>query len=354
MAGHSSPGPAALADVGIVGTGSSLPARRVPSSEVAELIGVEHGWITERTGVLERRFADREETSLDFATAAAGTALAAAGVPASDLGAVVLATSTADRPVPGVGAQVQSAIGARGAVAFDVNAACAGFLVSCEIGRGLLAADPDRRHVLVVASDTYSRYLDPADHRTYPLFGDGAGAAVLGRVPKGEGIFSVRLHTDGRLAHYVTGGPRIPAGPAAPAPGDHHLRMAGRDIAGLIRQKFPELVQDAVKERGITVGEIDHLISHQANPRLVREVARAAGFEPEQLVITGDHLGNTAAASIPIGLDVAVRDGRIQPGDTILMITFGAGMTWGRILMQWPSTAPSHPAGSRDRPADGR
>ncbi|MER5436370.1 ketoacyl-ACP synthase III [Streptomyces sp. NPDC002588] len=340
MAGYSSPGPAGRAEVGILGTGSSLPERRVPSSEVAGLIGVEHSWITERIGVLERRFATQDETSLDFAIDAATAALEAAGVSPSELGAVVLATSTADRPVPGVGVRLQGAIGAHGAAAFDVNASCAGFLVACEIGRGLLAANPHRKYVLVAASDTYSRYMNPADRRTYPLFGDGAGAVVLGRVPEGEGIFSAELGTDGRLAHYVSGGPRIPVPPVMPAPDDHYLRMAGRDIAALVREKFPDLVADAVKERGITLGEIDHVISHQANPRLVEEVARAAGFEPEQLVITGDHLGNTAAASIPIGLDVAVRDGRIRPGDTILMITFGAGMSWGRMLLQWPSGAP--------------
>ncbi|MFJ4693894.1 3-oxoacyl-ACP synthase III family protein [Streptomyces sp. NPDC088766] len=345
MTGFISLGSAGGADVGILGTGSSLPAQRVSSSDVAETVGMERSWVADRIGVLERRFATRDETSLDFAVNAAGAAIEAAGVSPSELGAVVLATSTADRPVPGVGVQLQGAIGAHDAVAFDVNAACAGFLVACEIGRGLLAANPRQEYVLVVASDTYSRYMNPADRRTYPLFGDGAGAVVLGRVPQGEGIFSAELSTDGRLAHYVTGGPRIPRPPVVAASDDHYLRMAGRDVANLVREKFPHLVNDAVKERGITVGEIDHVISHQANPRLVEEVARAAGFELEQLVVTGHYLGNTGAASIPIGLDVAVRDGRIRRGDTILMIAFGAGMSWGRMLLQWPSTAPSHPGG---------
>ncbi|MFF7964979.1 3-oxoacyl-ACP synthase III family protein [Streptomyces sp. NPDC007903] len=344
MAVFVSPGSAGRTDVGVLGTGSSLPERRVSSDEVADVVGVERGWITERIGVLERRFSTQDETSLDLAIGAARAAIDAAGMSPMELGAVVLATSTADRPVPGVGVQLQGAVGAHNAVAFDVNAACAGFLAACDIGRGLLATKPHTSHVLVVASDTYSRYMNPADHRTYPLFGDGAGAVVLGRVPEGEGIFSVELGTDGRLAHYVTGGPRIPRS-AVPAPsGDHYLKMAGREIAGLVREKFPELVNDAVKERGITLGEIDHVISHQANPRLVAEVARTAGFEPKQLVITGDYLGNTGAASIPIGLDVAVRDGRIRHGDTVLMITFGAGMSWGRMLMQWPSAAFSRPS----------
>ncbi len=340
MAGLSSPGSARCTDVGILGTGSSLPERRVSSGEVADVVGVERSWIAERIGVLERRFSTQDETSLDFAINAAKAALEAAGVSPRKLGAVVLATSTADRPVPGVGVQLQGAIGAHNAVAFDVNAACAGFLAACEIGRGMLATNPRKDHVLVVASDTYSRYMNPADHRTYPLFGDGAGAVVLGRVKEGEGIFSAELSTDGRLAHFVTGGPRIPRPPLVASSDDHYLKMAGREIASLVREKFPDLVTDAAKDRGITLGEIDYVISHQANPRLVAEVALAAGFEPEQLVITGDYLGNTGAASIPIGLDVAVRDGRIRHGDTILMITFGAGMSWGRMLMQWPSTAP--------------
>ncbi|KOG33808.1 hypothetical protein ADK34_07820 [Streptomyces viridochromogenes] len=344
MAVFVSTGSGGRTDVGILGTGSSLPERRVSSGEVADVVGVERSWITERIGVLERRFSTQDETSLDFAIGAARAAIDAAEVSPAELGAVVLATSTADRPVPGVGVQLQAAIGAHNAVAFDVNAACAGFLVACDIGRGLLAANPRKDHVLVVASDTYSRYMNPADHRTYPLFGDGAGAVVLGRVPEGEGIFSVELGTDGRLAHYVTGGPRIPRSTLLAPSDDHYLKMSGREIAGLVREKFPELVNDAAKERGITLGEIGHVISHQANPRLVAEVARTAGLEPEQLVITGDYLGNTGAASIPIGLDVAVRDGRIRRADTVLMITFGAGMSWGRMLMQWPSAASSCPS----------
>ncbi|RCV49941.1 3-oxoacyl-ACP synthase III family protein, partial [Marinitenerispora sediminis] len=226
-------------------------------------------------------------------------------------------------------------VGARNAAAFDVNAACAGFLVGLELGRSLLASDPRRRYVLVAGSDTYSRYLNPADRRTYPLFGDGAGAVVLGRVPAGQGISGVEIRTDGSMRDYAVGGPRITVTAEEMAAGEHYLTMAGRDIAHLVRTEFPNLVRAAVREHGITVADIDHLVCHQANPRLIRECAEQAGFTSDQVVLTGDRFGNTAAASLPVGLDTAARDGRIRPGDTVLLITFGAGMTWGRALIRW-------------------
>ncbi|GAA1573515.1 ketoacyl-ACP synthase III [Actinomadura kijaniata] len=326
-------------DVGVIGTGSCLPERRVDSREVAATLGVEHRWIVERVGVLERRFAGTGETGTGLAARAAARALDRAGVAPEDVDAIVLATSTPETPIPGVAARVQEAVGARNAFAFDVNAACAGWLVGIETARGFLRADERRRYVLVVGADTYSRILNPGDRRTYPLFGDGAGAVVVARVPAGEGIGRIEIRTDGRLGHYAVGGHGNLLTPDGLAGGAHHLTMLGRDIAALVRTEFPALVEDAVKEEGLTVADVDHLVCHQANPRLVREVAENAGFRPGQVVLTGDVIGNTAAASLPIGLDTAVRDGRIRAGDTVLMITFGAGMTWGRALMRWPSAA---------------
>ncbi|WP_371614251.1 3-oxoacyl-ACP synthase III family protein [Streptomyces sp. NBC_00454] len=323
------------AGVGILGTGSCLPATRVSNEEVERSVRQEEGWVRQRIGVLERRFVSDDETGFDLAVGAARQALEASGVDPLQIGAVVLATSTADLPIPGIGSRVQGAVGASNAMAFDVNAACAGFLVGCEVGRGFLTADPGMETVLIVASDTYSRVLDPADRRTYPLFGDGAGAVVLGRVPASEGMLGSQVYTDGTLAHFVTGGPGLPVPAAGSANTDHYLKMSGRDVADLVRLEFPRLVNDALKESGLTLDQIDHLVCHQANPHLITACAERAGFRPEQIVLTGDLLGNTGAASIPIGLDVAARDGRLRPGDNILMITFGAGMTWGRAMMRW-------------------
>ena len=325
--------------VGVLGTGSCLPEQRVGSAEVANLLGVDPRWIAERIGVRERRFAAPGETASRLASGAALKALEAAGVPAGELDAVVAATSTPDRPIPGVAARLQAEIGAHGSLAFDVNASCAGFLFALETGRGLLAADPDRRYVLVVASDTYSRYLNPADRRTYPLFGDGAGAVVLGRVPAGQGILTTELITDGRMSEYATGGPPVATTPEELAGGAHHIAMSGRDVAELVLAEFPRLVTDTVKEQGIEPADLDHVICHQANPRLLESCARTVDLAPRQLVITGDVVANTASASVPIGLDVAARDGRIKPGDAVLLITFGAGMSWGRTFLRWPAAA---------------
>ena len=324
-------------NAGVLGTGSCLPERRVSSKEVADLIGVDVRWIAERIGVRERRFAAAGETATTLAAGAATGALAMAGLAADELDAVVVATSTPDRPIPGVAALLQATIGAQRALAFDVNASCAGFLFALETARGLLAADPHRRYVLVAAADTYSHYLNPADRRTYPLFGDGSGAVVLGRVPAGEGILTTELKTDGRLEKFATGGPRLPLAAEQLAAGGHYIIMSGRDVANLVLSEFPRLINDTVKEQGITLRELDHVICHQANPRLLESCARTVALTPDQLVITGDMVANTASASVPIGLDVAVRDGRIRPGDAILMITFGAGMSWGRTFMRWPS-----------------
>ncbi|MFF5364759.1 3-oxoacyl-ACP synthase III family protein [Streptomyces scabiei] len=330
------PDPARATGIGVLGTGSFVPERRVDSKEVADLLGVESGWITGRIGVLERRFAAEDETSTELAVHASRAALDSAGIDATEIGAVILATSTPESPVPGSASRLQAALGATEAVAFDINAACAGFLVGLDIACGLLGRG-GRRHVLVVGSDTYSRFLNPGDRRTYPLFGDGAGAVVVGQVPAGEGILGLSLRTDGTLWDFAVGG--APTGPTAAEieEGSHYLTMRGRDIADLVRSQLPLLVAEAVKEHGITIADIDHFVCHQANPRLVREAAAAAGLTPEQVVMTGDTFGNTASASLPIGLDAAVRRGRVRAGDTVLMVTFGAGMTWGRALMRIPS-----------------
>ncbi|MFJ6806484.1 3-oxoacyl-ACP synthase III family protein [Streptomyces anulatus] len=329
------PVPNRIPDIGVLGTGSFVPARRVGSQEVADLLGVEYDWITGRIGVLERRFAAQDETSTELAVHAARAALDSAGLDATEIGAVILATSTPESPVPGSASRLQAALGATDSVAFDVNAACAGFLVGLDIACGMLGRG-GRSHALVVGSDTYSRFLNPGDRRTYPLFGDGAGAVVLGPVPAGQGIIGLSLRTDGTLWDFAVGG--APTGPTSAEidQGSHYLTMRGRDVADLVRSQLPLLVAEAVKEHGMTIADIDHLVCHQANPRLVRECAAAAGFTPEQVVMTGDTLGNTAAASLPIGLDTAVLRGRVKPGDTVLMVTFGAGMTWGRALMRIP------------------
>ncbi|HEV2372349.1 MAG TPA: ketoacyl-ACP synthase III [Streptosporangiaceae bacterium] len=327
--------------LGILGTGSGLPRRRVSNREVAETLDVGEGWVAKATGVLERRVADVTETNLQFAVSAARSALKSAQVSPADIGTIIVATSTPDQAIPGIAPKVQGIIGACNSVAFDINAGCAGFLLACELGQTILSSGSQASYALIIGSDVLSRCLDTSDRRTYPLFGDGAGAVVLGSVSPGVGVLNVKVSTDGRLEHYCSGGPKLPVQGQCPDPTGHYVRLRGREISELVRRLFPELVTDSLKEAGLTVEDIDHLICHQANPVLIRECAYAVGFSPEQVMITGDRLGNTGGASIPIGLDLAVRAGRVRRGDTILMIAFGAGVTAGRLLLRWAANAPA-------------
>ncbi|ETA00340.1 hypothetical protein CcI156_21915 [Frankia sp. CcI156] len=320
--------------VGFLGTGSSLPRRRVSNADVADVLNVQENWIEARTGVRERRFV-AGESNTDLAVGAAAMAIEEAGVAAAAIDAVIVATSTPDRFIPPTAPMVQARLGVRGAVSFDVNAACAGFLYSIEIARSLILSRTIRGHALVIDSDAYSRVLDPADRQTYAIFGDGAGAAVLGFSTSGRGILGSRFKTDGDLAEIAVGGPRLPLSHEQIDSGEHYAKMVGHKVASVVRAEFPVMVREVIEEHDLTLDEIDHVVCHQANPRLVQECALSAGFSPKQLVVIGDRLGNTAAASVPIGLNTAVRDGRIHSGDTVLMMSFGAGMTWGWSLVTW-------------------
>ncbi|MGP3966801.1 3-oxoacyl-ACP synthase III family protein [Streptomyces sp. 6N223] len=325
---------------GIISTGVSLPERRVSNAEIAEVLQIEERWVSMRTGIMERRWVEAGEKHLDLAAGAAAAAVESAGADAAEIAAVLVATSTPDRPIPPTAPQVQAMLGASDALAFDVNAACAGFLYAVDVARGLLAADRARRYVVVVGCDTYSHLLNPADRATYTLFGDGAGAVVMGRVPAGHGVLGGALYADGTASEIAVGGPHLPLTTEQVEQGGYHARMVGHEVAALMRQEFPAMVKVALDRHALSIGDIDHVVCHQANPRLVRECARDAGFPPEKVVITGDRYGNTAAASVPIGLDTAVRDGRIQPGHLVLLVSFGAGMTWAWSLVRWaPPTA---------------
>lgn len=326
-------------EVGIIGTGSYLPVRVVGNAEVAASAGVPDGWVEERTGIRERRWAAAGQATSDLAIAAATSALAAAGLVGADIDMIVTATSTPDEPLPGVACRVQAAVGAHDAAAFDVDAVCTGFLYALETGRALLVANPAVRRVLVIGADIYSRIIDPADRRTFPLFGDGAGAVVLGRVPAGAGVAPVVLGSDGRLAHYVrvpAGGSRLPLTPDRLAGGQQYFKMLGRDVRLLVEQMFPKLVGELCARGGVAPAEIDHVVCHQANVKLIRYCAGQVGITDDQLVITGDRFGNTAAASLPIGLDAVARSATARPGDTCLLLSFGGGMSWGGTLLRLP------------------
>jgi 3-oxoacyl-[acyl-carrier-protein] synthase-3 len=320
--------------LGILGTGSYLPDRVVGNAEVADAVGVDPGWIEQRTGVVERRRAAPDQAASDLAVPAAAAALAAAGVAAGDLRYVVVATSTPDRPQPATACLVQDALGAGRAAAFDLNAVCSGFLFALGAVQRMLLAEGGG-YGLVIGSDVYSRILDHTDRRTAVLFGDGAGAVVVGPVPPGHGLLGLELRSDGRhhgLIGVPAGGSRLPASAETVADGAHFFRMDGRAVRRYVAEHVPPMIGSLLRAHG--AGGVDHFVPHQANGVMLIELAGRLGLT-EQTRLTVRQYGNTGAASLPVTLDDAVRRGVVRGGDVVLLAAFGGGMAMGGALERW-------------------
>ncbi|WP_242910479.1 3-oxoacyl-ACP synthase III family protein [Actinomadura terrae] len=324
----------------IRGTGSYLPSRRVPSDGIARALGLPADWIESRTGIRSRHVADPAQAASDLAAPAARRALERAGLAPGDLGLIVLGTSTPDELGPSTACRVQALLGARNAAAFDVSAACTGFLYGLQAAVGWLATQRGAApYALVVGAEVYSRFLDPADRATCALFGDGAAAAVIGPAPAPYGIGPITLGSDGTRAGDVlipAGGSRAPAAPETLAALGHTIRMDARAVRDFISGVFPRLVAEACEDAGIKPADLALVVPHQPNPRLVASLAAQAGLEPGQLAIAGRDAGNIGAASLPHALDAAVRARGLKGGDLVLLTGFGAGVTWGRALITWP------------------
>ncbi|WP_329520622.1 3-oxoacyl-ACP synthase III family protein [Spirillospora sp. NBC_01491] len=324
----------------IRGTGSHLPRRRIPSSELSVAMGLPPGWIEDRTGIRHRHVAAAGEAASDLAAAAARTALRAAGLGPGDIGLIVLGTSTPDELGPSTACRVQALLGARGAAAFDVAAACTGFVFGLQTALGWLATQRGAApNALVIGVEVYSRFLDPADRSTSALFGDGAAAAVVGPVPPPYGTGPVTLGSDGTRAGDVlipAGGSRSPASAATLESLGHTIRMDARAVRGFITAILPRLVADAASAAGVEPADLALVVPHQPNPLLVASLAGAAGLNPGQLVIAGHDVGNIGAASLPYALDRAVRTRGIAAGELVLLAGFGAGLTWAHTVIAWP------------------
>ncbi|ROQ57457.1 3-oxoacyl-[acyl-carrier-protein] synthase-3 [Streptomyces sp. 840.1] len=327
--------------IGILGTGSYLPERVVTNETVAARAGVTAEWVERKTGIRERRYAADHEAASDLATEAAVRALADAGARPEDLAWIVVATSTPDHPQPATAAFVQHRLGASGAAAFDVNAVCAGFIAALHTGSRLLAgpeADGRRRLALVIGSEVYSRIIDPEDRRTAPLFGDGAGAVVLGPVAGGRGLLGTGMRTDGHLHGLIgvaAGGSRQPASEKTVARGDHFFRMRGRDVRAFVERELPDAVAGTLDAFGVRADAVDHFVPHQANGEMLRSVAAGLGLVSARVHLPVERHGNTGAASIPLALDEARRAGEPSDGDLVLLAGFGGGMTVGTALLRW-------------------
>jgi acetoacetyl-CoA synthase len=323
-------------NVGILGTGSYLPAQAVPNSVVAARAGCTEEWILRKTGVRSRHYAADHEAASDLATDAARQALTASGIAADELSWIVLATSTPDHPQPPTACLVQDRLGATKAAAFDINAVCAGFIFALVTAHSLLSGTSD--YALVIGTDVYSRIIDPADRRTSVLFGDGAGAAVLGPVRSGHGVLGARLSTLGQhhdMIYVEAGGSRSPASEKTLAEGLHSFRMDGRAVREFVAAELPRAIRQLLAAHEVGPDLIDHFIPHQANGVLLAEIFPALGMERAQMRLTVADHGNTSAASIPLALDDAWRAGALKDGDLIVLAGFGGGMSLGSALVRW-------------------
>ncbi len=312
----------------VAGCGAYLPERIVTNDELARRLDTTDAWIRQRTGIGERRIAAAGELTSDLAVRAAERALANAGMSGSDLDLLVVATATPDNTFPATAAKVQARLGMRRGAAFDVQAVCAGFIFALAVADNALRVG-QARTALVIGAETFSRILDWQDRATCVLFGDGAGALVLKAVdgPPRDGrvILSNQLHYD---ILYVDGGPSS-AGRVG------HLRMEGREVFRQAVQHLSEVVDEALAANGLAPADIDWLVPHQANSRIIDGVGKKLGLPPERVVVTIERHANTSAASIPLALAEAAADGRIKPGHLVLMEALGGGLSWGASLIRW-------------------
>ncbi|MEV4150972.1 ketoacyl-ACP synthase III [Amycolatopsis sp. NPDC049691] len=337
-------------DIGIIGTGSYLPDRVVPNAELAPAAGVDAAWIERKTGIRERRYAAPGQATSNLAAIAADRALLAAGLSPDDVDHIVVATSTPDHPQPATASLVQHLIGARSASAVDVNAVCSGFVYALAMAEGLLHARGGG-HALVIGADVYSRILDRRDRKTAFLFGDGAGAVVLGAVPPGAGVIGTRLRGHGAehaLIGVRAGGSRLPASVRSVLDGEHFFRMNGRGVREFVSGHVPGAITAALRESGVPGAAVDHFVPHQANGVMLRELAGGLDLPNARLHLTVGEFGNTGAASVPITLDTAHRSGALRAGDVVLLAGFGGGMNLGVGLCRWTAALPRPEAGAED------
>ena len=314
----------------IIGTGAALPTRRVTNQELAKTVDTTHEWIVERTGIEARHLAGDGETTATLATDAARRAIVAAGIDTSSIGLIVLATATPDQTFPASATRVQTALGIDDCIAFDVQAVCTGFLYALSVADNMLKggmADV----ALVIGSETFSRILDWEDRATCVLFGDGAGALLLrAEETEDQGVLATRLHADGRQNDllYVDGGVSTTGTVGK-------LRMKGREVFRHAVTNLVAVLQEVLIAAGHRIEEIDWVVPHQANRRILDATARKLGLPPERVVVTVDRHANTSAASVPLALDVAVRDGRIRRGDLLVLEAMGGGFTWGAAVIRY-------------------
>jgi 3-oxoacyl-[acyl-carrier-protein] synthase-3 len=320
----------------ITGTGSYAPAKVLTNVGLERMVATSDEWIVERTGIRERRIAAVGEACSDLGVVAAERALKAAGVAAADLDFILVATCTGDQPMPATACLIQHRLGAIRAAACDLGAACCGFVYALSVADAYVRTG--MRHVLVVGSEVMSVIMDWTDRNTCVLFGDGAGAVVVSATDGNRGILSTHLHSDGSLCDLITvpgGGSRMPPSEKVINERMQYMKMKGNETFKVAVRTLEDVARETLAANGLTVADVDLYVPHQANVRIIRAVAERLGLPMEKVVLNMDRYGNTSAASIPLALDEAVRDGRIKDGSVIMMGAFGAGLTWASALIRW-------------------
>ena len=323
--------------VGILGVGRYSPERRLTNRDLEQMVDTSDEWIVTRTGIRERRIAAPHEATSDLAYEAAVRALNAAGVAAEDVDLIIVATITPDMFFPSTACLVQDRLGARHAAAFDVSAACSGFIYALASASGMIATGL-YRNALVIGAECLSRVTDYSDRNTCILFGDGAGAAVLGPVPEGRGFRSFVLGADGsggELLNIPAGGSRTPPTADTVARHMHFMKMNGREVFKFAVRVIGTATEEALHKAGLTKEDIDLLVPHQANIRIIQSALERFGLPEEKCVVNVDRYGNMSAASIPVALAEAVEEGRVREGDRLVLVGFGGGLTWGASVLIW-------------------
>ncbi|WP_312521054.1 beta-ketoacyl-ACP synthase III [Anaerospora sp.] len=322
---------------GIIGIGSYVPEKVITNGDLEKIIDTSDTWIVERTGIRERRVVGAEQATSDLATIAAERALADAGVSAEELDLIIVATVTPDMVFPSVACLVQNNLKAVNAAAFDLTAVCSGFMYALVTGSTFIQTGMYKK-ILIIGAEALSTITDWTDRNTAILFGDGAGAAVLAEVPEGFGVLGVHLGAEGAggdLLKMPAGGSRLPATAETVAQRLHYTRMDGNEVFKFAVKVMGEAVKQALEMANLTTADIDYLVPHQANIRIIQSAAKRVGMPMDKVVVNVDKYGNTSAASIPIALDEAVKDGKIKKGDTIAMVGFGGGLTWAASIVKW-------------------
>lgn len=323
--------------VTIVGIGTALPEKILTNDDLTKMVDTSDDWIKSRTGICQRRIVDENTATSDLCVVAAERALEDAGISAEELDLIIVATYTPDMLIPATACLVQDRIGAKNAGAFDLSAGCSGFLYGLATGSQFIASGTYET-VMVIGADTVSKILDWEDRSTCVLFGDGAGAVVLKSSPVNTGILSIYLGSDGsgaELLHLPAGGSRLPASQETIKSRQHYMRMNGKEVFKFAVKVMGEAALKALDKCGLTKEDIDFLVPHQANYRIIEAAIKRLNLTPEKVYVNLDRYGNTSGASVPVALYEALKEGKIKRGDIVVLVAFGGGLSWGASVIKW-------------------